>query len=52
MKAYRCPLCGSKLPKNQFERVMHIEEEKEKARKQEVAKTEKLLRQARDAERL
>ncbi len=50
MKAYRCPLCGSKLPKNQFERVMHIEEEKEKARKQEVAKTEKLLRQARDAE--
>jgi hypothetical protein len=50
MKSYKCPLCGSKLPKNQFERVMHIQEEKERARREELAKVDKLLRQAKSAE--
>ncbi len=46
MKTYRCPFCQSTLPKDKYERVMHIQEEKEKARRE----AEKQLRQARETQ--
>ena len=46
MKTYRCPFCQSALPKDKYERVMHIQEEKEKARRE----VEKQLRQARETQ--
>lgn len=54
--SYRCPLCGSSLPRDKFERVTHIQAERERllqqARTRETelrTKVQQAQKQARDA---
>lgn len=49
MKNYKCPLCGSKLPKRRYEAVLHIQREREKAQKADIEKSRRLLEHAREA---
>lgn len=50
VKNYKCPLCGSKLPKDKYEAVLHIQQEKEKAQKAGLEKIQSQLREAQQAE--
>lgn len=49
MKTYKCPLCGSKLPKERYKAALHIQEEKEKAQAANVNKLLGRLRQEKQA---
>jgi hypothetical protein len=49
MKTYKCPLCGSALAKEKYEAVLHIQAEKDKARKADLENAHRLLHQAREA---
>ena len=41
MKTYKCPLCGSPLTKSKYEAVLHLQKEKEQARKADLEKLHK-----------
>ena len=48
MKTYKCPLCGSKLPKDKYEAALHIQREREQAHVADIERLRKVLQQKDD----